>query len=124
MIRDLAKHRSNAEQVTGDVTVIGAGIAGLLVASQLRKAGRKVVVLESGGRKQEEETHPLNEVVHTAQIYSGAENGRFRGLGGTSSRWGGAMLPFEAVDMGPHTANWDASWPIEFDTIAPFIPEV
>ncbi len=34
------------------------------------------------------------------------------------------MLPFEAVDMGPHTANWDAPWPIEFDAIAPFIPEV
>ena len=70
MIRDLANHSSNAEKVTGDVTVIGAGIAGLLVASQLRKAGRKVVVLESGGRMQENETNPLNEVVHTAQFYS------------------------------------------------------
>jgi choline dehydrogenase-like flavoprotein len=68
--------------ITADVLVIDAGIAGFIMAARLVRSGRRVVVIESGGRCQDGETHPLNEVVHRRSIYQGAEHGRARCLGG------------------------------------------
>jgi choline dehydrogenase-like flavoprotein len=101
-----------------DVLVIGAGIAGLLLATRLASAGKRVVVLESGGERQEGEIHPLNQVVHLRSIYSGAANGRFRCLGGPSTRWGGAMIPFLATDLA------DGKWPIAHSDLMAYLPEV
>lgn len=94
-----------------DVLVIGAGIAGLLLATRLAQAGRRVVVLESGSEHQHSETHPLNEVDQRRAIYDGALHGRARCLGGTSSRWGGAMIPFLEADLD------DPRWPLPWSEL-------
>src|SRR5262249_36104871 len=60
---------------------------------------------------QKNDTHPLNEVVFTRAVYSGAADGRFRCLGGTSTRWGGALLPFLASDLR------QGNWPIPYSEI-------
>lgn len=124
MIRDLAEHSGNAKRAACDVLIVGAGIAGLLMATRLRRAGLKVVVVESGGWTQLEDTHPLNEVVQVGQPYSGADHGRFRCLGGTSTRWGGAMIPFSPEDMGPHTSGWDITWGMSYDDVVHYLPEI
>ena len=110
MIRDLLTDQADQPPVDADVLVIGAGTAGLLIATRLAGRGRRVVVLESGGAQQAAETHPLNQVEQTGTGYLGAEAGRFRCLGGTSTRWGGVMVPFLAEDVGPHTAGWVDDW--------------
>ncbi|MGF6879539.1 hypothetical protein [Paraburkholderia sp. MM5477-R1] len=47
-----------------DFIVIGAGTVGLPISVLLaRKTGATVICLETGGLRQEEDTHPLNEVV-------------------------------------------------------------
>src|SRR5215469_2020072 len=125
MIRDLRENAGASQESTADVLVIGAGIAGLLAATRLARAGGRVVVVESGGLKQSEETHPLNEVVQLGDTYSGALQGRFRCLGGTSSVWGGAMLPFLPVDLAfPHTAGWNVRWPIALTDLTCYQEEV
>lgn len=97
MLLDLTlENPGNAE---ADVLVVGGGTVGLILATRLSGRNCKVVVLESGGREQEGETHRLNEVVQRGHNYLGAAHGRFRCLGGTSTRWGGAMLPFAPEDM-------------------------
>lgn len=108
MIRDLA---GEAHDVACDVLVIGGGTVGLVLAARLAKAGRRVVVAESGGLTQKAETHPLNEVVLLGARYKGAESGRFRCLGGTSTRWGGAMLPFLETDLTIRHPGSDCEWP-------------
>lgn len=108
MLRDLAGEDPGA--IDADVLVVGGGTVGLLLAARLGGRGRKVVVLESGGRSQDSDTHPLNEVVQQGQAYQGAAHGRFRCLGGTSTRWGGAMLPFLPEDMQPSPATGNARW--------------
>lgn len=120
MIVDLLG-RDAPSDVEADVHVIGAGIAGLLAATRLAKAGLRVVVTESGGEKQVEETHPLNEVVHRRSIYSGAEHGRFRCLGGTSTRWGGAMIPFLASDM---LGQGERHWPLSLQDLTAYQDDV
>jgi len=122
VICDWAQAESD-RQLEADVAVIGGGIAGLLCAIWLSERGRRVVVLESGDREQRGETHPWNAVEQRGQVYAGAEHGRFRCLGGSSSRWGGAMLPFLPEDVGPHTAGWGPAWGVP-DDLWRHLPEI
>jgi len=124
MLRDLSKADSVRQTVRADVVVIGAGLAGLMMAARLRRQGCRVVVLESGGQTQTGDRHPLNEVVQSGQTYRGAEEGRFRCLGGTSTRWGGAMLPFPADDLAARRVGWDADWPVAIDDLAGRFAEI
>jgi len=116
LIRDLVGTGSNS--VVADVLVIGAGTVGLVIAARLAQKRLKVVVFESGGLKQDEEEHPLNEVVHLRSEYPGAAHGRFRCLGGTSTRWGGALIPFLAADVNPDM------WPIPHGEITSYLSAV
>jgi choline dehydrogenase-like flavoprotein len=92
-----------------DIAVVGGGIAGLIAATRLARTGKRVIVVESGGRRQDADTHMLNAVEQVGEPYGGAAAGRFRALGGTSSRWGGALIPFAASDY-EHPPGWDADW--------------
>jgi len=123
LIRDLATETAQAG-LSCDVVVIGAGIAGCVLATALAARRLRVVVVESGGQSQISETHDLNRVVQIGQLYRGAEHGRFRALGGTSSRWGGAMIPFQPADLGPHTAGWGPAWPVGLDELMPYLPHL
>ena len=124
MLKNLQRTGHARETARADVVVIGGGIAGLLLASRLAQSGTRTIVLESGTDKFGEELHPLNEVVQLGQPYRGATAGRFRGLGGTSARWGGAMLPFLSCDMGPHTAGWPVDWPVGLEALSPRFDDI
>ena len=117
MIDDLngkGKIKENA-----DFLIIGAGTVGLIVSSLLTKrTGKKVICLESGGEEQNISEHPLNKVILTHQEYKGASEGRFRCIGGTSTRWGGALIPFQSADLN------QANWAIKIDELLPYISEV
>lgn len=98
------------EPLQTQVIVVGAGLAGLFLADALASRGVSVLVLESGAETQERETHPLNAVELEGDSYRGAEHGRFRCLGGTSTRWGGALLPYLPGDLEPHACGWHQGW--------------
>jgi choline dehydrogenase-like flavoprotein len=101
VLKSLAKTAQQKQVLRADVLVIGAGIAGLLLASRLRLKGFRTVLVESGSERSGSDHHSLNNVVLDGQQYQGASKGRRRGLGGTSAVWGGAMLPFLDCDLGP-----------------------
>lgn len=117
MIRDLLGH-THKEISEADVLVVGAGTVGLVVATELAKSGLRVIVLESGGLRQDEDEHPLNAMVQIGANYPGAARGRFRCLGGTSTRWGGALIPFLAADMD------SGLWPVSHAEITSYLPRV
>jgi choline dehydrogenase-like flavoprotein len=116
LIRDLAL--TGDSSVAADVLVIGAGTVGLPMAVKLAERGHKVVVIESGGSEQSEATHELNAVTHARMIYGGAAHGRFRCLGGTSTRWGGALVPFSKGDYSP------GEWPVNPEELEAHLPAV
>jgi choline dehydrogenase-like flavoprotein len=120
LIINLAEHE-NGRSVSTQVLVIGGGIAGLLLAVKLREHGVQVVVLESGGLEQKEGTHPLNRVVLLGDQYQGAAHGRFRCLGGTSSRWGGALIPLLPEDFiaRPHLEL--PAWPVGIEVLERYL---
>lgn len=120
MLIDLAGADALPAPGRADIVVIGAGIAGLVLAARLARLGVHTIVLESGGRDSPLGEHDqLNHAVLAGQPYRGATHGRSRGLGGTSRQWGGAMLPFLPCDMADHTAGWGPSWPVSYEELAP-----
>lgn len=98
--------------IDAQICVIGAGIGGLLFARRLAQGGMRVVVVESGVDGFDDEIHRLNEIEDPAARYTRALTGRYRGLGGSSSRWGGRMIPISAHEAGarPHVSQ--PQWPL------------
>jgi GMC oxidoreductase/FAD binding domain len=124
VITDLATQPDVHQKIETDVLVIGAGVAGLILANRLRQKNKRVVVLESGAAKQTEETHPLNRIVQLGEAYSGATRGRFRCLGGTSTRWGGALIPFLPNDLSARPYVGLPASPVSVDALRPYLHAV
>lgn len=125
MLNSLETHQPSVP-LEADVAIVGAGLAGLVLAVSLSRLGVSVVLIESGPARQDDSVHPLNHVEQVAQEYRGATEGRFRGLGGTSTRWGGALLPYLAGDLGAHPCGWSGGWGLdihELDVVLPKIEE-
>lgn len=74
-----------------DVTIVGAGAAGILLAVKLSEKGKKVLLIESGHFEEDEKRQVLNEVVQTGKTLNSSVWGRKRAVGGTTIAWGGAV---------------------------------
>lgn len=119
MIADL-ELRGNATSLSCDVCIIGAGAAGLTLAHELSGGPLKVVVLESGGQTAEPEPQTLSQGVVSGTRYTGHFEGRVRAVGGTTTKWGGQVLPLSPSDFAPRSWISDSGWPISYETVAPF----
>lgn len=113
---DLAATDAPLEPVRSQVCVIGAGIAGLILARKLALRGIDVVVLEAGGHTIEETGQQLlaAPVLH-GQTHVGTTEGRFRVFGGSSVRWGGQVLAM--------SRDATQSWPVAWEELALFSAE-
>ena len=117
MVIDLAGAEEQVETVRSQVCVVGAGIAGLVVARKLARQGVDVVVLEAGGRELEADGQRLFETaVLVGRRHEGTSAGRARLLGGTSLWWGGQVLGM--------SRDAAAEWPVAWEEIAKFTVEV
>lgn len=98
MIYDL--NHETKTNLLAKFVIIGGGTAGLLLAAKLAELEiGEVIVLELGGERISKTPNMFPKVEFSRSIYQGAEAGRFAGLGGTSARWGGAMIPFLCSDF-------------------------
>ena len=77
----------------------------------------KSVVVESGGTAGNTDAEAVNDVVQLGDKYLGATLGRARGLGGTSSRWGGALIPFLPEDLAARPHLDLPAWPVAYAEI-------
>jgi choline dehydrogenase-like flavoprotein len=107
-----------------EICVIGAGIAGLLLATRLARSGIRVHLLEAGGKELERRSQSLYRVEMSGQVYRGATEGRYRIFGGSSTQWGGQILPFPPDIFQPDAACPSTPWPISEREIETYYPEV
>jgi choline dehydrogenase-like flavoprotein len=107
-----------------DVCVLGAGIAGLVLAHKLAARGVKVHLLEGGGLEPEPRSQALFDAEIAGDRYTGASDGRSRVFGGTSTQWGGQLLPYTGDVFSPHPGMPSHPWPISAAEIEPYSSEV
>ena len=108
---------------TPDVCIVGAGPAGLTAAFALGAAGRRVVLLESGGLRSSSDAQELNDGDHEGVAYDGLAQTRHRQIGGTVNIWnvpvqdkpGAKYVPLNLKDM--------AGWPLSWKELRPYYVE-
>ena len=110
-----------AETIETDIAVVGAGPAGIVVALTLARAGRPVLLLESGERGYDERAQRLGDTVGSDPHHVEAELAMRRQIGGSSNLWGGRCVPFDPIDFEPRPIVGDAAWPVAYEEIAPYI---
>jgi choline dehydrogenase-like flavoprotein len=104
--------------------VIGGGIAGILLALRLADGGHHVTLLEAGGEDLEERSQQLYNAAMRHTPHTGTTAGRFRLLGGNSTRWGGQLLPYTADIFSPLAGEPSTPWPIAEDDVLPYYAEL
>lgn len=109
------------QEFQSDLCIIGGGIAGLVLADALRGTGRRVDVLEAGGVTDEDEGQALYAAEMAGLLHLGTTQGRFRVYGGSSTRWGGQLLPLASHDFieRPHVPG--SGWPLDPSELDPYL---
>jgi choline dehydrogenase-like flavoprotein len=106
------------------VCIVGGGIAGLTLAMRLAGRGIAVTLLEAGGLQPEPRSQALYAAEMTSGNHRGTNDGRFRTFGGSSTQWGGQILPFTSDIFAPPLGSPSLRWPIQENTLTPYYSEV
>jgi choline dehydrogenase-like flavoprotein len=110
---------SNWNQISAaEVSVIGAGAAGMYIAALLAEAGRTVSLFESGDLHHTQRASALNRTKSIGRPHGGATNGRARIVGGTTTLWGGQLTYFNQADFYP-SHKTGPRWQLSLEELAP-----
>ncbi len=136
--------KEQAAQLSSDyeVIIVGGGAAGLTIARELAEHHIRICVVESGSLGETPETEALNAVEVTGyledprvQVMREGWHGwqtkfwsanvqkyglRTRGLGGSTSAWGGKVSLFDEVDFAARDWIPHSGWPIGQGELAPY----
>jgi choline dehydrogenase-like flavoprotein len=113
-----ARTLDDGSELAADVCVVGSGAAGTTLALRLRAQGRPVLLLESGGVREDAVTSSMTDV-DTAALPIGPES-RQRFLGGTTNSWWGGAAMLEEIDFEPRPWLGVPTWPIDRATLLPY----
>lgn len=116
MIRDLAEGGVEP-RLDSSVCVVGAGAVGLSLATALARKGVDVVLLEGGGSAFEGRSQALQRGESIGHPFSSIDMGRYRILGGTTTLWGGQVLPFDGFVTSERPWLGHGRWPIPVEEL-------
>ena len=121
---DQAAAQSAQDSFHATVCIVGGGIAGLTLATRLAHQGIDVHLLEAGGLEQEDRSQAFYATEQAATVHRGVTDGRFRTFGGSSTRWGGQLLPYTADIFQPPPGHPTPAWPIAAEDLKPYYAEI
>jgi len=107
-----------------DLCIVGAGAAGLALASEFLGSPWRVIVLESGLREPDARGDELNTLDSVGLRHDGWREGRVRCLGGTTRAWGGQLVPMRASELQSRPWIPDSGWPLALEELEPYYRRV
>ena len=107
-------HRS----LSAEVCIVGAGAAGIYLAVRLSQWGIRVLLVEAGSTRAQDSQSIGFETDFSGEVYGGAVQGRYFGLGGTTVQWGGQLFPYLRTHARPFDTPWSTTWPTIETTVA------
>ena len=112
---------SDASRSRFDVCIAGGGVAGITLARQLGKSGKRVLLLEGGDVDFTAESQELYQGTNIGREYFELDVPRLRHLGGTSNHWAGFCRPLDAFDFEKRDDIPHSGWPISKDDLSPWL---
>jgi len=119
MIIDVRQANSTLN-LEADICILGGGVAGIVLANELKEKFGKVVILESGTEQYDQETQDLYAPDKIPEIYPNPLYSRLRFLGGASNHWSNNTTPLSAIDFEERDWVENSGWPINYKDIQPF----
>ena len=110
--------------VETDVCIIGGGVAGQTLASELLKSNIKVSILESGDKDFRRDTQAMTNGENLGLPYYDLDTTRLRMFGGTAAIWGGRCAELDPIDFEKRDYISASGWPIDKTDLAPFYEDV
>ena len=101
------------------ICIVGAGAAGLTLANTLARQGWRVTIVEGGTSDSVSGFTDLTEVQVVGTPHRGVTEGRFRGWGGSTTRWGGQLWAWEPHEFAPREHLGLGGWPISAQEVLP-----
>ncbi len=98
--------------IVRDLCIIGAGPAGISIATRLQDSGLGIAVLESGGLGPTLAGQELCAGKNAGHPYFRLDGCRFRMLGGSGNVWGGWSRPLDPADFASRPSPGCPGWPI------------
>ena len=109
-----------AKTVDADVCIVGAGAAGIAIATELLGQSCRVTLLESGDLKFRHRPQSLYQGEQIGLPNFSTARSRFRTFGGSTTRWGGQCRPLDALDFQPRPGIPHSGWPFGAAHLEPY----
>jgi choline dehydrogenase-like flavoprotein len=107
-----------------DVCIFGTGPAGLPLALELAKTGKRIALIEAGSFEYTDESQNLYEGSETGiNTWDALRSKRLRCFGGTSGLWSGRCGLFDEVDFAARTYHGLPGWPISRNAVLEHLPQ-
>ncbi len=95
-----------------DICIVGSGACGTSIGLEFLQSPHKVIILESGGVKEDSSTADLHRSFWSGLPLPGAHKGRARVHGGTTTLWGGQALELFPIDFEKRSWVAQSGWPL------------
>lgn len=123
-----ARTLPDASLIEADLIIIGGGMAGVALATELAGGPLKVAVLESGGMEIDGESQALYAGSAVQRAPGNPDRpfddypiqSRVRALGGSGHVWGGKCAPLDPADFAERAWIPHSGWPVTREAMQPY----
>ncbi len=112
-----------ASTITADICIVGAGAAGIAVASELDGDAQTVCVIESGSYGPDENTQALYDLEVEGHPVRERFMSRARYFGGTCNLWAGRTMRLTPIDVTARDWIPHSGWPLPYEELARYYPQ-
>ena len=106
--------------LSADLCIVGAGAAGITLASALLPTGRDICLIESGGLAPDADTQALYDLDVIGYPPRPDYMSRARYFGGSCNLWAGRSMALNPIDFEKREWVPHSGWPIPYDEVAKY----
>jgi choline dehydrogenase-like flavoprotein len=110
------------QALEADLCIVGAGAAGITLAAKLGRAGREVLLVESGGLALDARTQSLYDLESTGYPQRAGYMSRVRYFGGSCNLWAGRSMALDPSDFEARAWVPNSGWPLPYEEVARHYP--
>lgn len=107
-------------QLSADLCIVGAGAAGITLASALLPTGRDICLVESGGLAPEADTQALYDLDVVGYPPRADYMSRARYFGGSCNLWAGRSMALNPIDFEKRDWVPHSGWPIAYSEVVQY----